>query len=241
MTDKGYGIPEYLKAAIPDWENKPVFHIKETRGIVNWLKNWLQQRTPILNGLILTGGESRRMGRDKSELNYHGKSQWEHLIDLIRPYCSQVFLSCNSRQASELRDKHPIIEDAFFNLGPMGGILSAFRADPNAAWLVLACDLPYLSESTLQFLLKNRNPSKTATAFLDTDGVFPEPLITIWEPRSYPLLLQFLGQGYSCPRKVLINTDVNILEAPVKKELFNANHPQEYAAVIKELKNGAGG
>ena len=240
LAERERDIPEYLKTAIPDWETKPIFHIEETKEIVNWLKNWLHQRIPLLNGLVLMGGESRRMGSDKSELNYHGRSQWKHLLDLIQPFCSQTFLSCNSRKVSELSSEVPIIEDAFSNLGPMGGILSAFRADPNAAWLVLACDLPYLSESTLQFLMKHRDPSKVATAFLDTAGVFPEPLITIWEPKSYPLLLQYLGQGYSCPRKVLINTDVKLLEAPDKKELFNANHPQEYAAVIKELRNGAG-
>ena len=76
---------------------------------------------------------------------------------------------------------------------------------------------------------------------MDSEGVFPEPLITIWEPKSYPLLLQYLGQGYSCPRKVLINTEVKLVEPPEKKELFNANHPEEYAAAINELKYGAGG
>lgn len=241
MAEGEYGIPEYLKTTIPDWENKPVFYIEETEEIINWLKTWLRQRAPVLKGLILAGGESKRMGMDKSGLDYHGKSQRKHLLDLIQPFCSQAFLSCNSRQAPALKDKYPIIEDTFFGLGPMGGILSAFRADPNAAWLILACDLPYLSERTIQYLLDHRNPSKVATAFMDTDGVFPEPLITIWEPKSYPLLLQYLGQGYSCPRKVLINTDVKVVEAPSKKELFNANRPEEYAAAIKELRNGVGG
>ena len=66
-----------------------------------------------------------------------------------------------------------------------------------------------------------------ATAFYDSDNKFPEPLITIWEARAYPILLQFLSQGYSCPRKVLINSDIELLAAPNVSELKNVNYPHE--------------
>ncbi|HKI46429.1 MAG TPA: NTP transferase domain-containing protein, partial [Balneolales bacterium] len=124
-------------------------------------------------------------------------------------------------------------------LGPMSGILSAFQSDPDAAWFTVACDLPYLSCQTLDFLLKNRNPSKAATAFYDPKGEFPEPLITIWEPRSYPALLQFLSQGYTCPRKALINSDTRLLQAPDVNELRNVNNPEEYEEAVKELSHEA--
>jgi molybdopterin-guanine dinucleotide biosynthesis protein A len=109
----------------------------------------------------------------------------------------------------------------------MGAILSAFRQNPNTAWLVVAVDLPLLDKSTLQLLIENRNPSKLATAFNSPVNEFPEPLIAIWEPRAYPVLLQFLAQGYSCPRKALINTDVELLDAPNPEALFNVNTPEE--------------
>ena len=64
---------------------------------------------------------------------------------------------------------------------------------------------------------------------------FPEPLITIWEPKAYPILLNYLSQGYSCPRKVLINSDVEIVEVD---EYFiqNINTPSEYEKAKNELK-----
>src|SRR5690606_17420015 len=155
----------------------------------------------------------------------------------LQPLCSDTFLSCNPRQANKLTGNIPFIVDSFLDLGPTGGILSAFRADPNKAWLVLACDLPYLSKKSIQYLISHRNPAKIATAFIDPKGEFPEPLISLWEPKSYPVLLEYLSQGITCPRKVLINADVELLRAPDNKELVNVNHPEEYEAVLNDLSN----
>ena len=61
----------------------------------------------------------------------------------------------------------------------------------------------------MKLLLEKRNPAKVATAVKGKGKQFPEPLmVTIYEPKSYPVLLQYLAQGYSCPRKMLINSEV---------------------------------
>jgi molybdopterin-guanine dinucleotide biosynthesis protein A len=119
----------------------------------------------------------------------------------------------------------------------MGALLTALREDPDSAWLAIACDLPFLTVDTIQFLIKNRDTSKIATAFQSPYDEFPEPLITIWEPKSYDVLLKFLSQGYSCPRKVLINSDVCLLQAPDTKDLSNVNHPEEYQEALKSINN----
>ena len=89
-----------------------------------------------------------------------------------------------------------------------------------------------LDKKTLDYLIQHRDSSKVATAFNSPDNEFPEPLITIWEPRSYPVLLSFLTQGYSCPRKVLINSEVKLVDAPDTRVLTNVNSPED----LKELK-----
>jgi molybdopterin-guanine dinucleotide biosynthesis protein A len=130
----------------------------------------------------------------------------------------------------------PFITDSFADLGPVGGILSAFRHNPNAAWLVVACDLPYLTDKSLQHLIENRDISRTATAFAsEENNNWPEPLITIWEPRSYSWLLQMMAQGYSCPRKALINADVAILQAQDVTELRNVNEYNDYITTYNNL------
>ena len=122
-----------------------------------------------------------------------------------------------------------MIADTFLDLGPFGAILSAFREDPAAAWMVLASDLPLLDRDTLDFLRLHRDPSALATAFRSPHSPegFPEPLITIWEPRAYVTMLQFLAQGVSCPRKVLLQCSTALLDAPNPAALTNVNTPEE--------------
>ena len=181
---------------------------------------------PVLNGLILTGGRSTRMGQDKSRLVYHGKPQREHLTELLQPYCQTVFWSVNVGQAAELIAPHPpCIIDAFPWPGPLNGILSALRTDPGAAWLVVACDLPCLTTRSLAALVGNRDPDRPATVFRDSDGQFPEPLLGIYEPAFGPVLHQAAGAGQYSPRRLLMRHDARLLTAPDSGELLNVNDP----------------
>ncbi|QNF35820.1 NTP transferase domain-containing protein [Adhaeribacter swui] len=175
------------------------------------------------------------MQSDKGLLRYHDRDQRTHVYQMLSSICSNTFVSCNASQAAELEGKLPYLEDRFLNLGPKGGILTALQHDPNAAWLAVACDLPFLSKETLDYLVQHRDPTKMATAFYDSDGKFPEPLLTIWEPRSFSSLLQFLSLGYSCPRKALINSDVKLLTIPDAEELRNVNDPQAYKEALTDL------
>ena len=134
----------------------------------------------------------------------------------------------------KLSKKEDEIHDAFLNLGPFGGICSAFQKDPNAAWFVLATDVPFVNDKIIQLLLKHRNSSKVATAIKGKGKEFVEPLITIYEPKAYPILLQYLAQGYSCPRKMLINSDVEIVEID-DDFIRNINTSEEYEDAKKEI------
>ena len=100
--------------------------------------------------------------------------------------------------------------------------------------MVLATDVPFVDDEVIQLLLKNRNPSKVATAIKGKGKEFVEPLITIYEPKAYPVLLQYLAQGYSCPRKMLINSDVEIIEVD-DSLIRNINTPEEFELAKKEL------
>ena len=170
-------------------------------------------KIPLLNGLVLCGGKSTRMGKDKGEIHYFDKNQREHVYKMISPYCKATFISCNADQSTHIIDL-PKIEDAYLNVGPLGGILSAFKHDSSKAWLTIACDMPFLNNETITYLVQHRNSSKIATAFWDAAAKFPEPLITIWEPCAYPILLEYLARKCNSPSKVLANSDVEMLHAP---------------------------
>ena len=126
------------------------------------------------------------------------------------------------------------IKDVFVGLGPFGAICSAFMQNPNEAYLVLATDLPFVTKEIIETLLSRRNPKKIATAIQGKGKQFMEPLVTIWEPKAYPILLQYLAQGYSCPRKILINSEVEIVE--VEDDFIqNINTPEEFQQAKKQL------
>jgi len=227
------GIPEFLKKHLPDWQNIPVLDIAEEEQIVSFLEKNIQ--IPPIKTLILAGGKSTRMGQDKFAIAYHNQPHWQFLKNMSEKNGVETFISCRAEQAERFAEAK-IIADTFTDLGPMGAILSAFRHDPDAAWLVLACDLPLFDADTFQFLLKNRNPSAMATAFRQPseEAGFPEPLVAIWEPKSYARLLQFLAQGVSCPRKVLINSNIHLLDATVPETLTNANTPEEKEIILEK-------
>lgn len=247
-----------LKKKFPNWSEVPVYGIDEVEKITKHISKLISETIPSIKGLVLTGGKSTRMGTDKSALEYHGKPQKAVVKELLENQGFETFYSVRSfdsaqgdnkelnvtssevtersRSKGEKSQNQNEIEDTFFNLGPFGGICSAFQKDPNSAWMVLAIDLPFVNEDLVKLLLEKRNPSKVATAIKGKGKQFPEPLITIYEPKAYPVLLQYLAQGYSCPRKMLINSNVEIVE--VEDDLIrNINTPEEFDAARKELKD----
>jgi molybdopterin-guanine dinucleotide biosynthesis protein A len=228
-------LPPYIVEHLPLGTAAPILKLNDTLSIATFVDKCLSQRMPQLNGLVLAGGKSQRMQTDKGSIEYFGKSQRLHVHELLSTLCKETYVSYADVQAVKTEEQLPVITDKFLGLGPFGGILSAFQHNPDAAWLTVACDLPYLSAETLQYLAAHRNPSKMATCFIDSDQKFPEPLITIWEPRAYPVMLQFLSQGYSCPRKVLINSEVELLQAPIVEDFQNVNHPEERDVAMANL------
>lgn len=203
----------------------------DQQAILAFFRELLNNARPPLNGLVLVGGRSTRMHTDKSQLSYvAGKKHYQHLAGLMQPFCEQVYVSVRDEEQAQAYEL-PAITDKFVGLGPFGGILSAFMHNPNTAWLVLAVDLPLIDTPTLTKLVEERDIHKTATCFIDPQEEFPEPLISIWEPRAYPVMLDFLSKGYSCPRKVLINSDIYLITERDPKVLTNVNTPEEYRAI----------
>ena len=183
-----------------------------------------------VKALILAGGLSSRMQRDKAALLYDGKSQLDRAFELARRHVPQVFVSVRSGQATEpTRANKPLIVDSVAGEGPIVGIRSALTADPAAAWMVIACDLPFLSDTALQQLLGERDPTQIATAFSSTHDGLPEPLCAVWEPAAAAALAEYQSDGGRCPRKFLGRYPVRILAPRDRRALDNINTPEEYA------------
>jgi len=189
-----------------------------------------------LNGLVLAGGRSLRMGKDKGSLSWHGQQQRYFLYGLLEGFCDEVFISCRQEQAYSIDKNYNVIKDEYEDGGPLGAIVSAFHQNKNTAWLVVACDLPLLDAATIDFLIEHRDTSCNATGFQSPYDGLPEPLITIWEPNALILLEAALAEGKHCPRKVLLHTSIKLLRAPDPVALSNANTPEDEKKIVQLLK-----
>lgn len=187
-------------------------------------------------GLVLAGGQSRRMGQDKGLLDYHGKPQRDYMFEQLEPICHQVFMSIRPGQEGTLPAGMPYILDENRYRGPFNGLLSAHHRFPGAAWLVVACDMPLMDTRALRYLLERRDPDAQATAFATRKSGLPEPLAAIWEPGALKQAITFLESGDStCPRKFLINAHTHLVFPEDDLWLANANVPEEYEMLQEKL------
>jgi molybdenum cofactor guanylyltransferase len=176
-------------------------------------------------GLVLAGGRSSRMGRDKGLIVYNNKPQREYIADLLREFCVQVYVSCKTKEYIPAT-LNPL-PDQFDLESPLNGILSAFEKNNSVAWLTVPVDMPYVDEAVLAYLLKYRNTNKTATCFIDSDGKHPEPLLALWEAKAAIPLKKYYESGGISPREFLKQQDILLLQPPDKRIYCNINTPDE--------------
>lgn len=189
-----------------------------------------------LFGLVLTGGRSRRMQRDKAGLSYAGRPQLARAMDLLQPLVAKAFVSVRADQRTDpARAGYETIADIHPDIGPIGGIHAALATHPERAWLVLACDLPFLDVATLQYLIARRARSRLATAYRSSCDALPEPLCAIFEPASGAAIEQWIAQAKRCPRSFLSQADVELLDLPNARALDNVNTVEEYSVAHAAL------
>jgi molybdopterin-guanine dinucleotide biosynthesis protein A len=187
-------------------------------------------------GLVLAGGKSSRMHSDKAALSYHGQAQLSRAMQLVTAFVERAFVSVRADQANDpLRAGFAQIVDGAMEAGPIAGIMAAQERFPEVAWLVIACDLPFLNAGTLAHLLAMRAPERAATAYLSSHDGLPEPLCAIYEPASRAALAGYFHEGRNCPRKFLLKGDVQLLNPTDARALDNINTREEYSAALQTL------
>jgi molybdopterin-guanine dinucleotide biosynthesis protein A len=188
-----------------------------------------------LYGLVLAGGQSMRMGRDKGALVFHGTDQTHHLATLLAPYVQEVFVSVRSQQ---LGAAHLVglqaIEDCYPAPTPLNGIVSAMRFKPDASWLVIAVDMPNITCESIATLIAQRGATAIATCFESPAKGGPDPLFAIWEGHGFAALEALIANTHDhlCPRNLLKTLPARILQGAVAPHVLdNVNTPQELASL----------
>ena len=200
----------------------------------------MEREAPIY-GLILAGGKGTRMGQEKGLLEYFGKPHQDVLYEIVDALCERTFLSLR-RDQEYPEVKATVIYDRDEFRGPFNGLLSAHHRFPEAAWLVIACDLPFIDIETLRQLIAARDPGKLATALATQKSGLPEPLAAIWEPLALGAARTYLPNAdSSCPRKFLLQHQIKLVFPESDDVLINANRPEDLEQVMQIIQSKSHG
>lgn len=161
---------------------------------------------PDTVGVVLAGGASRRMGRDKAALAVDGETLAARAARRLLGVCPRVAIADGGRG---LVPGLPCLPDAP-GAGPAAGILGAAREWPGHPLLVLACDLPRVSEALLRELVCRLpvTAGGEAGAAADPDWVVPrwerglEPLCALYRPAALAALAAAVERGIAAPHRL---------------------------------------
>jgi molybdopterin-guanine dinucleotide biosynthesis protein A len=144
-----------------------------------------------MNGFVLAGGQSKRMGRDKALLELDGRALIEHMLEKLRGLGLQARI-CGSR--ADLTRFAEVVPDNFAQSGPLGGIEAALAVSNSELNLFVPVDLPGLPVEFLRWLVGRAERSRVA-ATVPRYGDRPQPLCAVYSRRLLEGLQESLGSG----------------------------------------------
>jgi molybdopterin-guanine dinucleotide biosynthesis protein A len=193
-----------------------------------------------IEGFILAGGASSRMGEDKSLLRLGGLTFVEIIADAIRPVAVRVSLVSSRPDAKA--HALPVVADIFKGRGAIGGLHAAL-AGCEAGWaLIVSCDLPFVTTQLFARLASLRGDATDAVAPLQSDGR-QQPLCALYEVATCRTVAEELIRADELrPRELLRRVRTrwvafDELSDLAGSSLFfrNVNTPEEYECARDEV------
>jgi molybdopterin-guanine dinucleotide biosynthesis protein A len=146
-------------------------------------------KNPGIEGFVLVGGKSLRMGRDKALLELNGRPLALRAADLLRPHVGAITFVGSLDQS--ISAGIPTLTDLFPGRGPLGGICTGLEKS-HCDWnLFLACDMPFVEDSFVRFLAEHALGS-AADAVVPKTSQSLEPLCAAYRRRCLPAIRQTL-------------------------------------------------
>ncbi|TAL68876.1 MAG: molybdenum cofactor guanylyltransferase [Bacteroidetes bacterium] len=203
-----------------------------------------------ITGIILSGGKSTRMGKDKSFLKLNNRFVIEHISDLMKSIFKDVIIITNET------DKYEFLglkcnEDIVKGIGPLGGIHSGLTHSGNELNFVISCDLPFITIDVIEFILNNRQDYDAVIT--RADG-FIQQLCGFYRKKLLPQIEKFIDASseeetrnneqekrkcrvlslIECVNAKIIDIE-NIYPSYKNGTFFNMNNYEDYENALKIL------
>lgn len=174
--------------------------------------------------MILAGGKSSRMGRDKGLIEWKNKPWVLHVINAVEPLCSEIFIATNAEEYSTFG--YHILKDKKKGQGPMEGLVNSFNYCSTPYLLVLSCDIPLIDTSVLQKLCKNE--LKEHIRIFNVDDHL-QPLTALYHSSSFSKVMRSYHDGELSITKAIKPLDKEVLTVKDKDKHYfsNINYPKD--------------
>jgi molybdopterin-guanine dinucleotide biosynthesis protein A len=180
--------------------------------------------------IIMAGGDSTRMGRDKSMLPVNDRPMIKHICDQLSPHFDQVIVSANDASRYALLGV-PVVPDRIAGRGPLMGIASALRASANEVNFVIACDIPEFDMGLVRRMLRQCRDHDAVVP--RTGGSQYEPLFAVYGKSALSAIEQALSSGKTRVMDALSGCDVKYLDLAPDEQPKNINTMAEYREFIE--------
>jgi molybdenum cofactor guanylyltransferase len=177
-----------------------------------------------ITGIILAGGNSSRMGRDKGLVNFHQKPMVEYVISILEPLCSSILISTSNSDYS--RYGYPLVADDIEDLGPIGGLLSSIRRSETELNIILPCDMPLITDETIKSLINSNYIDRVTILKDEHNNIWP--LCGIYPNSVIPAILRQIIKGCYSIKGLLDQVQWKaVFASNLKGQLANINDPAD--------------
>ena len=179
-----------------------------------------------LTGIVLAGGQSTRMGRDKAFIERDSRYLYLLAAEQLSLFCDEVFISLNQDQSETHVLEWPIITDTYVCQGPMGGLMSALES-LRPPFLIMATDLLHVQQEHIARLLQVHRQHQGFVSYYNTESQYFEPMLSVWDEAVMEEARLYFEQGGRSFQKFLKNSKlVSTLPCDDCRFLHNANTPE---------------
>jgi len=186
--------------------------------------------------IIMAGGNSVRMGKDKDMLPINGQPMIKHTIGWLRPHFNQILISSNDISKYSFPNVE-VVPDKIAGQGPLMGIASALEASANEVNFVIACDIPEIDISFIKMMLRQ--------ALSGYDAVVPrtgpsqyEPLFAIYRKGILDTANELLSSGKRKIDEMFSRCRVRYIDLSDTEQIKNLNTMNDYLEFL-ERQNSA--
>ena len=179
--------------------------------------------------IIMAGGKSKRMGRDKSMLLINGEPVIKHIYEQLLPHFDQVLVSSDNVSKYTFLGAR-VVPDEVTGKGPLIGIASAIRVSANDANFVIACDIPQIDISFVQQMVKK---SKGFDAVMPKTGPSKyEPLFAVYKKSTLAAIDRSIAAGNYKIIDPISDCKVNYIDMSSTGQIENLNTMKDYQKFV---------